>query len=130
MINRIGGLGLLALAALGGLVPFPSGLAFGQTETILYSFGGVPGEGANPYGYFLRMAISTGRLMTMLRAAARGVCSKSPPVESIRCSITSAASQATELNRATSAAWPSGAGNCMAQPSLQTGSGLLARCLT
>ena len=50
MVKRVFGLGLMAFLGLGGFCILATTLAGAQTETILYSFGGVPGEGANPYG--------------------------------------------------------------------------------
>ena len=52
-IKRVLGFGILAFAGLGGFLLLGNARADAQTETILYSFGGVPGEGANPYGGLL-----------------------------------------------------------------------------
>jgi uncharacterized repeat protein (TIGR03803 family) len=51
MIKRV--LSFLAFAGLGGFLLLAAARADAQTETILYSFGGVPGEGAIPHGALL-----------------------------------------------------------------------------
>jgi uncharacterized repeat protein (TIGR03803 family) len=53
MIKRVLGFGLLAFAGLGGFFLLAAARADAQTETILYSFGSVPGDGAFPYGGLL-----------------------------------------------------------------------------
>jgi uncharacterized repeat protein (TIGR03803 family) len=53
MLKRLLVRGLLAFTGLGGLSLLTAVHAGAQTETILYSFGGVPGEGAIPHGALL-----------------------------------------------------------------------------
>jgi uncharacterized repeat protein (TIGR03803 family) len=53
MIKRVLGFGLLAFAGIGGFLLLATVRAGAQTETILYSFGGVAGEGAIPHGSLL-----------------------------------------------------------------------------
>ena len=53
MIKRVLSFGVLALVGLLGFFLLAPAHAGAQTETILYSFGGVPGEGVNPHGGLL-----------------------------------------------------------------------------
>jgi uncharacterized repeat protein (TIGR03803 family) len=50
MIKRVLGFGVLVFAGLGGFFLLTAARAGAQTETILYSFGGQPGDGAFPHG--------------------------------------------------------------------------------
>ncbi len=50
MIKRVLGFGFLVFAGLGSFFLLATARADAQTETILYSFGTVPGDGAYPYG--------------------------------------------------------------------------------
>ena len=53
MRKRVLCFGFLAFAGLGAFFLLATTRAGAQTETILYSFGSQPGDGANPYGGLL-----------------------------------------------------------------------------